>query len=149
MTLEEVYSNSVKCQELSTERTKNELRLEELYENGENLPNNIFYKIKRQERKECIPWQHSFLSCSFIIFLLFSKQNTQIFYRSKIRFLSFISHTEHSYYTRTCMTSYHCSDIVDQNIFNTHLLTYKLRHIFRIFDTVSVSNHNQIILPAF
>ena len=32
MTLEEVYSNSVKCQELSTERTKNELRLEELYE---------------------------------------------------------------------------------------------------------------------
>ena len=38
---------------------------------------------------------------------------------------------------------------VDQNIFNTHLLTYKLRHIFRIFDTVSVSNHNQIILPAF
>ena len=47
--------------------------------NGENLPNNIFYKIKRQERKECIPWQHSFLSCSFIIFFaVFQTKHTNI-----------------------------------------------------------------------
>ena len=37
MTLEEVYSSSVKCQELSTERTENEARLEELYELWESL----------------------------------------------------------------------------------------------------------------
>lgn len=37
LTLEEVYSNSVKCQELSTERTANEERLEELYEMWETL----------------------------------------------------------------------------------------------------------------
>ena len=37
LTLEEVYSNSVKCQELSTERTHNEARLEELYELWEEL----------------------------------------------------------------------------------------------------------------
>ena len=37
LTLEEVYSNSVKCQELSTERAENEERLEELYELWEEL----------------------------------------------------------------------------------------------------------------
>lgn len=37
LTLEEVYSNSVKCQELSTERAENEERLEELYEKWESL----------------------------------------------------------------------------------------------------------------
>lgn len=37
MTLEEVYSNSVRCQELSVERAENELRLEELYEMWEAL----------------------------------------------------------------------------------------------------------------
>lgn len=37
LTLEEVYSNSVKCQELSTERAKNEERLEMLYEMWEVL----------------------------------------------------------------------------------------------------------------
>lgn len=37
LTLEEVYSNSVKCQELSTERAHNEARLEELYELWEEL----------------------------------------------------------------------------------------------------------------
>lgn len=37
MTLEEVYSNSVKCQELSSKRAENELRLEELYEKWEEL----------------------------------------------------------------------------------------------------------------
>ena len=37
MTLEEVYSSSVKCQELSTERAENEARLEELYELWESL----------------------------------------------------------------------------------------------------------------
>ena len=37
MTLEEVYSNSVKCQELSVERAENEARLEELYEIWEAL----------------------------------------------------------------------------------------------------------------
>ncbi len=37
LTLEEVYSNSVKCQELSTERAENETRLEELYELWEEL----------------------------------------------------------------------------------------------------------------
>lgn len=37
LTLEEVYSNSVKCQELSTERAKNEERLESLYEMWETL----------------------------------------------------------------------------------------------------------------
>ena len=37
LTLEEVYSNSVKCQELSTERAENETRLEELYELWEGL----------------------------------------------------------------------------------------------------------------
>lgn len=37
LTLEEVYSSSVKCQELSIERTENEARLEELYELWEEL----------------------------------------------------------------------------------------------------------------
>ena len=37
MTLEEVYSNSVRCQELSVERAENEARLEELYEIWEAL----------------------------------------------------------------------------------------------------------------
>ncbi|HJA65777.1 MAG TPA: ABC-F family ATP-binding cassette domain-containing protein [Candidatus Mediterraneibacter cottocaccae] len=37
LTLEEVYSNSVKCQELSTERAENDERLEELYEAWEEL----------------------------------------------------------------------------------------------------------------
>ena len=37
MTLEEVYSNSVKCQELAEEHTSNEKRLEELYEMWETL----------------------------------------------------------------------------------------------------------------
>ena len=37
MTLEEVYSNSVRCQELTTERAENEARLEELYELWETL----------------------------------------------------------------------------------------------------------------
>ena len=37
MTLEEVYSNSVKCQELAEEHTANEKRLEELYEMWEML----------------------------------------------------------------------------------------------------------------
>ena len=37
MTLEEVYSNSVKCQELTAERAENEARLEELYELWETL----------------------------------------------------------------------------------------------------------------
>lgn len=37
LTLEEVYSNSVICQELATERAENEARLEELYEMWEAL----------------------------------------------------------------------------------------------------------------
>lgn len=37
LTLEEVYSNSVKCQELSIERVENEEKLEELYEKWESL----------------------------------------------------------------------------------------------------------------
>ena len=37
LTLEEVYSNSVRCQELSAERAENETRLEELYEKWEAL----------------------------------------------------------------------------------------------------------------
>mgnify|MGYP005753018245 CR=1 FL=1 len=37
LTLEEVYSNSVKCQELSIERAENEEKLEELYEKWESL----------------------------------------------------------------------------------------------------------------
>ena len=37
MTLEEVYSNSVKCQELSMEHAENDSRLEELYELWEEL----------------------------------------------------------------------------------------------------------------
>ncbi len=37
MTLEEVYSNSVRCQELASERTANEARLETLYEIWESL----------------------------------------------------------------------------------------------------------------
>ncbi len=37
MTLEEVYSNSVKCQELATEHAANEKKLEELYEVWETL----------------------------------------------------------------------------------------------------------------
>ncbi len=37
LTLEEVYSNSVKCQELTSERTMNEEKLEELYEKWESL----------------------------------------------------------------------------------------------------------------
>ena len=37
MTFEEVYSNSVKCQELAEEHTANEKRLEELYEMWETL----------------------------------------------------------------------------------------------------------------
>ena len=37
MTLEEVYSNSVKCQQLAEEHSANESRLEELYELWEEL----------------------------------------------------------------------------------------------------------------
>ena len=37
MTLEEVYSNSVKCQELAEEHAANEKKLEELYETWELL----------------------------------------------------------------------------------------------------------------
>lgn len=37
LTLEEVYSNSIKCQELTSERTQNEKKLEELYEKWESL----------------------------------------------------------------------------------------------------------------
>lgn len=37
LTLEEVYSNSVRCQELAAERAANETRLEELYEMWETL----------------------------------------------------------------------------------------------------------------
>ncbi len=37
LTLEEVYSNSVRCQELDSERSDNEKRLEELYEKWEEL----------------------------------------------------------------------------------------------------------------
>ena len=37
MTHEDVYSNSVKCQELATEKTENETELEELYEKWEEL----------------------------------------------------------------------------------------------------------------
>jgi len=37
MTLEEVYSNSVKCQELALEHDANTKRLEELYEAWEEL----------------------------------------------------------------------------------------------------------------
>lgn len=37
LTLEEVYSNSVKCQELSIERAENEEKLEDLYEKWESL----------------------------------------------------------------------------------------------------------------
>ena len=37
LTKEEVYSNSIECQKLSTERAANEARLEELYELWEEL----------------------------------------------------------------------------------------------------------------
>ena len=37
LTMEEVYSNSVKCQELASERAANEEKLEELYERWETL----------------------------------------------------------------------------------------------------------------
>ena len=37
LTLEEVYYNSVKCQELASERAANEEKLEELYERWETL----------------------------------------------------------------------------------------------------------------
>ena len=37
MTQEEVYSNSVRCQELSEERHSNDCKLEELYEQWETL----------------------------------------------------------------------------------------------------------------
>ena len=37
MTLEEVYSNSVRCQELASEHAENQKRLEELYEIWEDL----------------------------------------------------------------------------------------------------------------
>ena len=37
LTLEEVYPNSIKCQELTSERTQNEEKLEELYEKWESL----------------------------------------------------------------------------------------------------------------
>ena len=37
LTLEEVYSNSVRCQELALERSENESRLEELYERWAEL----------------------------------------------------------------------------------------------------------------
>lgn len=37
LTLEEVYSNSIKCQELAEERSKNESRLEDLYERWAQL----------------------------------------------------------------------------------------------------------------
>ncbi len=41
LTLEEVYSNSVRCQELSSERAENETRLEELYEMWESLAEEV------------------------------------------------------------------------------------------------------------
>lgn len=41
MTQEEVYSNSVKCQEFALEKDANNNELEELYENGKNLQNNL------------------------------------------------------------------------------------------------------------
>lgn len=37
LTKEEIYSNSIECQKLSTERAANEARLEELYELWEEL----------------------------------------------------------------------------------------------------------------
>ena len=37
LTLEEVYSSSVKCQELAQEKSENEARLEELYERWAEL----------------------------------------------------------------------------------------------------------------
>ena len=37
LTLEEVYSSSVRCQELAQEKSKNEARLEELYERWAEL----------------------------------------------------------------------------------------------------------------
>lgn len=41
MTQEEVYSNSVKCQELALEKDANNTELEELYEKWKNSQNNL------------------------------------------------------------------------------------------------------------
>ena len=62
--------------------------------------------------------------------------------------LSLISHTEYRYHSRTCMASNYGSDIVDQYIVNTHFLADKFCHIFCIFNTIPMCDHDNIIIPA-
>ena len=46
------------------------------------------------------------------------------------------------------MASDHCTDIVDQDIVDPHLLSHKLRHIFGVPDAVAVCDHDDVIIPA-
>ena len=62
--------------------------------------------------------------------------------------LSLISHTEYRYHSRTRMASNYGSDIVDQYIVNTHFLADKFCHIFCIFNTIPMCDHDNIIIPA-
>ena len=62
--------------------------------------------------------------------------------------LSLISHTEYRCHSRTCMASNYGSDIVDQYIVNTHFLADKFCHIFCIFNTIPMCDHDNIIIPA-
>ena len=47
------------------------------------------------------------------------------------------------------MTSDHCSDIIDQNILYSHLLSDTSGNILCIFQAISVRDHYDLILPAF
>ena len=58
MMQEEVYTNSVKCQELAKEKAANEAELEELYEKWEELNKPVLPIFLSEIRPSCIP-------CSF------------------------------------------------------------------------------------
>ena len=47
------------------------------------------------------------------------------------------------------MASDHSSDIIDQYIIDPHFFANKFCHVFRIIDTVAVSDHNDIVIPSF
>ena len=83
-----------------------------------------------------------------LLSFLHTKTNIPLFYSCVNTFLSFISHTECSYYTRTGMSADNRSNIMDKYILNAHFLTNQLRHILCIFQAIAVGNHNDLIVPS-
>ena len=81
--------------------------------------------------------------------LYFEKQQRHGVLCSLISGLSLASHAEHSNYSRSCMASDYRPDIVYQDIVNPHLLTDKSCRVLCVIYTVSVSDHNDIIVPSF